>query len=65
MANNEKLAALFCDAVKVLASDPAALENLKCYLTNHFDIWLKKYASTPADLSGELWQFANIFKQEV
>ena len=65
MANNNKYedpAVIFCNAIEIIASDPAALENLKSYLINHFDIWLKKYASTPADLSAEMWNFANIYK---
>ena len=57
---NKENAVLTCKAIKELANNEAALENLQSYLTQHYDIWLQKYASTPDGLTTELIQFANI-----
>ena len=60
MTNNERNAKLFCEAIKKLAENPDALENLECYLARHFKGWLETYASTPEGITDELQQFAKI-----
>ena len=50
----------FCEAIKQLANNPAALENLQFYLSKHFAIWLEKWANTPAEMAGELKAFSKI-----
>lgn len=57
---NKENAVLTCKAIKELANNEAALENLQSYLTQHYDVWLQKYASTPDGLTTELIQFANM-----
>ena len=61
--NNIENAKRFCAAIRILANDPDAIQNLENYLSNHFDIWLKKYANTPENITSELWHFSNIFKE--
>lgn len=53
-------AAQFCAAVKAIASKPENLENLESYLSQHFGVWLEKYANTPEDLTAELREFAQM-----
>ena len=60
MTDNERNAERLINAIKRLAEDPAALENLKSYLTYHFDTWQEKYANTPDGLAAELESFSNI-----
>lgn len=60
MTDNERNAERLTNAIKRLAEDPAALENLKSYLTYHFDTWQEKYANTPEGLAAELESFSNI-----
>ena len=60
MTNNERNAMLFCETIKKLAENPAALENLECYLSKHFNEWIETYASTPDGITDELQQFAEI-----
>ena len=54
------LAEQFCDAIESLAEKPDNLFNFKCYLSHHFSVWIKKYASTPEDLTAEIKSFANM-----
>lgn len=56
----EELAHEFCAAIKKLGENERNLENLECYLSYHFDAWMKKWANTPAGLTWELEQFAKI-----
>ena len=42
---------MFCEAVKALASNKTALNNLNCYLSRHFAAWMEKYANSPAWLA--------------
>jgi hypothetical protein len=58
--NNEECAKVFTDAIKKLAEKPENLKNLEFYLGNHFDVWLKEYASTPKALVYEMKHFAEM-----
>ena len=57
---HEQTAREFCEALKKMASNPAALENFQHYLAYHFADWLTTYANTPEDITDELKQFAEI-----
>ena len=61
---NQENAVLTCKAIKELANNEAALDNLQSYLTQHYDIWLEKYARTPDGLTAELTHFAHIEEGE-
>lgn len=50
----------FCEAIRTIASKPDNMENLEYYLAAHFDTWLQRFASSPADLAAELKEFANM-----
>lgn len=50
----------FCAAIKKLASNETALNNFECYLSMHFDTWLKQYADYPGGIVYELERFAEI-----
>ena len=56
----EKTAAQFCEAIRTLASKPENLENLECYLSYHFAVWLEMYANTPETMTCEMHEFANM-----
>lgn len=58
--NYETLAKQFCDSIKTLAEKPDNLFNFECYLSHHFSVWMKKYASTPEDLAFEMKSFAEM-----
>lgn len=61
MENRYKLEAeVFCAAIKRLAENPENLDNLESYLSRHFPVWLKKYASTPLDITMELDNFSRM-----
>lgn len=51
----------FCDAIRTLAANTEALDNLESYLSYHFRAWIKNHASTPDDITEELKYFANMF----
>jgi hypothetical protein len=53
-------AKMFCDAIKALANNPTALDNLECYLANCFGPWLEKYANTPEWIAREMHEFSTI-----
>jgi hypothetical protein len=53
-------AAQFCDAIRELASKPENLQNLENYLEYSFDKWMEKYASTPACITAEMSNFAQM-----
>ena len=57
---NKECAKIFIAAIKTLASKESNLDNFEQYLSNHFDVWLTKYANTPMGLSGELKNFAEM-----
>lgn len=50
----------FCEAIRKLAEDTEALDNLELYLKLHFDTWLQKWGNTPENISADLMRFANI-----
>lgn len=56
----EEEARQFCAAIKKLAANEAALDNLESYLSMHFDKWLKHYADYPGGITYELETFAEI-----
>jgi hypothetical protein len=58
--SNEELANIFTESIKRLAENPARLENLNLYLSYHFDEWVKKFANTAEDLTGEIKCFSEI-----
>lgn len=57
----EQEAADFCDAIRRFADNEDALCNMQSYLEHHFAEWMKHYARTPADLAGEMRNFAAIY----
>ena len=57
---NELCAKAFVNAIKELASNQKKLDNLENYLSEHFDIWMEKYANTPEGIIYELKGFAEI-----
>lgn len=60
----ENEAKVFAEAIRALAENEDALENLECYLSMHFDIWLQKFASTPESFVAEINSFAHIYDSE-
>lgn len=50
----------FVNAIKEIAEKQQNLDNLELYLSVHFADWLNKFVDTPADMAGELTQFANM-----
>lgn len=57
---NEKFAIMFCRAIEKLAQNPENLANLENYLSCHFDVWMEKFANTPAGLATEMKHFSEI-----
>ena len=60
----ENEAKRFTEAIRALAKNDDAIENLEYYLSMHFDIWLQKFANTPGGMASELNDFAHINGQE-
>ena len=58
--NNELCAKAFVNVIKELASNQKNLDELENYLSEHFDIWMEKYANTPSGIIYELRCFAEI-----
>ena len=50
----------FCRAIERLSARPANMDNLECYLQQHFAEWLKCYADTPEDMAAEITAFADM-----
>lgn len=50
----------FVEAIRTIAENPDNLDNFEGYLAYHFDEWIKKYASTPEDITSELKAFAEM-----
>ena len=59
--NYEELAHLFCAAIKKLASNENAINNMESYLSYHFDSWMKKWAYDPDGITYELERFARMY----
>lgn len=57
---NAEAARDFCEAIRTIAAKPDNIANLEYYLAAHFDAWLERFASSPADLAAELKEFANM-----
>lgn len=57
---HECTAEQFIAAIKTIAENPQNLDNLECYLSHHFDVWLTKYANTPENIVSELRCFAEM-----
>lgn len=57
----ENEAKRFTEAIRALANNEDALDNLKYYLSMHFDVWMQKFASTPESITAELNSFAHIY----
>lgn len=55
---------VFCEAILKLSENPEALKNLECYLSSHFEEWMKKYANTPERIAFELKCFSEVFADE-
>lgn len=60
MTDNQENARRTAKAIRLLAENPGALDNFESYLSQHYDVWLEKFASTPEGLTAELEHFANI-----
>lgn len=58
--SNKESAEMVVKAIRALAGNDFALENLEHYLEKHFDVWMQKIASTPEDLAYELYCFSTI-----
>lgn len=56
----QDIAKKFTEAIVALSENKQRLENFEYYLSLHFDIWLKKFARTPEDITSELTDFANM-----
>lgn len=56
----ENIAHQFVEAIKTIAEKPENLDNLECYLSHHFDVWLEKWADTPEGLTYEMKAFAEM-----
>lgn len=50
----------FIQVLQALVGNQDRLENLESYLSYHFDLWLRKYANTPEDITAELSGFAGV-----
>ena len=59
--NYEELAHEFCAAIKKLASNEDAINNMESYLSYHFESWMKKWAYDPDSITGELANFAKMY----
>lgn len=57
----ETEAEIMKNAILAFAEDREALENFECYLSYHFDVWIKKYACTPCDMCQEFNHFSHMF----
>ena len=58
--NREELAEKFINAIKEIASKPDNLDNLECYLSHNFDVWMEEFAYNPECLVSELKHFAEM-----
>lgn len=56
----EEIAERFVEAIKRISNKEENLNNLKFYLTRHFEEWLTKFAKTPLDLMVEMECFADM-----
>ena len=50
----------FCEAIKVIAERPEALENLRHYLARNFPDWLRRFGKYPEDFAFDFNEFATM-----
>lgn len=50
----------FCEAIKVIAERPEALDNLQHYLSHHFPEWLRRFGKCPEDFVFDFNEFATM-----
>ena len=60
MENQKTIASEFINAIKTIAQKEDNLNNFQSYLEQHFDLWMRKFANTPQNLTTELKEFANM-----
>ena len=60
MEKHEIIASEFINAIRELASKPENMNNLESYLSYHFETWLKKYGTSPENLTDEIKHFAQM-----
>ena len=60
MVKHEIIASEFINAIRELASEPENMNNLESYLSYHFETWLKKYGTSPENLTDEIKHFAQM-----
>ena len=58
--NNKELSMEFVKAIKMLAEKPDNMDNFECYLSHHFDAWMKEFAYDPITLTAEVKHFAEM-----
>ena len=58
--SNTECAKVFIEAIKTIAEKSENIDNLQCYLENHFDVWMEKCAHTPEGLAYEMKSFAEM-----
>ena len=58
--SNTECAKVFIEAIKAIAEKSENIDNLECYLENHFDVWMEKYANNPEGLAYEMKSFAEM-----
>lgn len=60
MTNNEKLSKALCDTIRKFSENPAGIDNMELYLNRHFELWFKKFVTTPEGLISEMELFSTI-----
>ena len=58
--SNTECAKVFIEAIKTIAENPDNLDNFEFYLAQHFDVWMKNWASNPEGLAYEVESFAKM-----
>lgn len=53
-------AKMFVNVIKTMVNKPNNLDNFEGYLSQHFDVWMEKFANTPEGLVSELKSFAEM-----
>lgn len=53
-------AAIVAAALRTFAERPENIDNFESYLSQHFEIWLEKYANTPENIAAELVNFSTM-----
>ena len=57
---NEENAKVFTDVIRTIAAKENNLDNVDCYLSHLFYVWMEKFAHDPESLSSELKSFAEM-----